>query len=177
MNIVAKISFHLCPLGYPGLTRTVPICQIRVRPKGLHNFAFYILNFDFPSHLPPMFLLADTYVPYKSRGLSITIEKSLQIALFMQNKPNFQNGRMNVSANITKHYENISNSTLGENKPNSKPNKPNCAEAKMNASVCLTRNYESNPALPPRQNKANSNPIKPNSHGAQMTADFFAEKD
>ena len=32
---------------------------------------------------------------------------------------------MNVSANITKAYANKSNTTLGENKPNSNPKKPN----------------------------------------------------
>ena len=48
----------------------------------------------------------------------------------MQNKPNFREAQMNVSFFITKDYENKSNSTLGENKPNSKPNKPNLQKAK-----------------------------------------------
>jgi len=43
----------------------------------------------------------------------------------MQNKPNFQDAQMNVSIILTKNYENISDWTLGENKPNSKPIKPN----------------------------------------------------
>ena len=43
----------------------------------------------------------------------------------MQNKPNTLNTQMNVSSVITKHYENIANWKLGENKPNSKPIKAN----------------------------------------------------
>jgi len=43
----------------------------------------------------------------------------------MQNKPNLLNALMNVTSLITVVYENIANSKLGENKPNSKPIKPN----------------------------------------------------
>jgi len=39
----------------------------------------------------------------------------------MQNKPNFLDAQMNVSPYNTTYYENISNWTLGENKPNSNP--------------------------------------------------------
>jgi len=68
----------------------------------------------------------------------------------MQNKPNFLDALMNVTSIITKDYENISNWTLGENKPNTNPIKPN-----------------SNPISPPpatkqTQFKAKTNPIKPN---------------
>jgi len=35
----------------------------------------------------------------------------------MQNKPNFRKSQMNVSFFYTKYYENISDWTLGENKP------------------------------------------------------------
>ncbi|MEE9371189.1 MAG: hypothetical protein V3W45_06950 [Sedimentisphaerales bacterium] len=37
---------------------------------------------------------------------------------YMQNKPNFQKSQMNVSIFSQKAYENISDWTLGENKPN-----------------------------------------------------------
>ncbi len=37
---------------------------------------------------------------------------------FMQNKPNFRKSQMNVSIFSQKDYENISDWTLGENKPN-----------------------------------------------------------
>jgi len=39
----------------------------------------------------------------------------------MQNKPNFRKAKMNVNSLVTIDYENISNWTLGENKPNSNP--------------------------------------------------------
>ena len=39
----------------------------------------------------------------------------------MQNKPNFRKAKMNVTSSITMNYENKSNWTLGENKPNSNP--------------------------------------------------------
>jgi len=43
----------------------------------------------------------------------------------MQNKANFQKSKMNVSIFSKMAYENISNRTLGENKPNSNPIKAN----------------------------------------------------
>ena len=39
----------------------------------------------------------------------------------MQNKPNFRKSQMNVSVYLQTAYENKSNWTLGENKPNSNP--------------------------------------------------------
>ena len=63
---------------------------------------------------------------------------------------------MNVSPNITKDYENLSNSTLGENKPNSNPisEKP-----KMNVKSIVTKNYENICPCGAPKNKPNSNPI------------------
>jgi len=48
----------------------------------------------------------------------------------MQNKPNLLDAQMNVSSILTRDYENISDWTLGENKPNSNPIKPNCRKGK-----------------------------------------------
>jgi len=48
---------------------------------------------------------------------STTVEDSLQIGSFMQNKPNFQDGRINLKSCNKKGYENKHNWTLGENKP------------------------------------------------------------
>jgi len=56
---------------------------------------------------------------------STSVEDPLQINLFMQNKPNFRKGQMNVSILSQTAYENKSNWTLGQNKPNSNPIKPN----------------------------------------------------
>ncbi|GAG51391.1 unnamed protein product [marine sediment metagenome] len=39
----------------------------------------------------------------------------------MQNKPNFPDAQMNVNKVLTRDYENIANSKLCENKPNTKP--------------------------------------------------------
>ena len=43
----------------------------------------------------------------------------------MQNKANFRKSQMNVNTAIAMDYENISDWTLGENKPNTKPIKAN----------------------------------------------------
>jgi len=60
----------------------------------------------------------------------------------MQNKPNFRKSQMNVSSIITKYYENKSNWTLGENKPNSNPIKANCQKGKIDAKCVFTKDYE-----------------------------------
>ena len=49
---------------------------------------------------------------------STSVENPLQISPFKENKPNFQDAQMNVSFILTKNCENISDWTLGENKPN-----------------------------------------------------------
>jgi len=49
--------------------------------------------------------------------------------------PNFPNAQMNVKFFMTKHYENKSNPTLGENKPNSNPIKPNFQGVQTNANL------------------------------------------
>jgi len=62
---------------------------------------------------------------------STSVENPLQIDLFMQNKPNFQKSQIHLNAYTKTAYENKSNWTLGENKPNSNPIKacPELAEA------------------------------------------------
>ena len=52
---------------------------------------------------------------------STTVVSALQIAHFMQNKPNFQKAQMNVNKVITKDYEDKTLGERGKNKPNSKP--------------------------------------------------------
>jgi len=49
---------------------------------------------------------------------------------------------MNANLFVTKDYENDSNWTLGENKPNSNPIKANLLNAQMNISSVLTKDYE-----------------------------------
>jgi len=62
----------------------------------------------------------------------------------MQNKPNFRKSQMNVNIFSTKTYENKSNWTLGENKPNSNPIKSNCRKGKIDAKSVFTKDYEEN---------------------------------
>jgi len=70
----------------------------------------------------PAYKAADIYVPIRHY---ICREPSTNQLLFMQNKPNFQKSQMNLNPYNTTNYENISDWTLGENKPNSNPIKPN----------------------------------------------------
>ena len=88
--------------------------------------------------------------------LSRTLYKS---TLFMQNKPNFLKAIMNATSLITMNYENKSNRTLGENKPNSNPIKPNFQKAQMNVNSLITKDYRKNDAFAVQKNKPNSNPI------------------
>jgi len=73
----------------------------------------------------------------------------------MQNKPNFQDAKMNVNSLITMDYENIANWTLGENKPNSNPIKPNLRKAQMNANLYVIEDYRKNDDFVVRINKPN----------------------
>ena len=77
----------------------------------------------------------------------------------MQNKANFRKAQMNVNPYITTDYENKSNWTLGENKPNSNPNKANLKRAKMDVNIYYTKVYEN--ILCIRQSMK-TKPIKPN---------------
>ncbi len=67
----------------------------------------------------------------------------------MQNKANFRKAKMNVTTFIAKEYENKSNWTLGENKPNQTQFKANTKPIKANKM--------------PKQTQ--TNPIKPNFKG------------
>jgi len=49
---------------------------------------------------------------------------------------------MDVRLNISRDYENKSNWTLGENKPNTKPIKANLPEGKIYAKCVFTKDYE-----------------------------------
>jgi len=70
---------------------------------------------------------------------------------------------MNVNIYTRMDYENNSNWTLGENKPNSNPIqtqfKPNFKRAKMNVNSFITKDYRKKDDFAVRKNKPNSNPI------------------
>jgi len=62
---------------------------------------------------------------------------------------------MNVSIFIQMDYENISDWTLGQNKPNSNPIKPNFKKAKMNVNLYFIEDYRKNDDFIVRINKPN----------------------
>ncbi len=62
---------------------------------------------------------------------------------------------MNVNLYNTTDYENISDWTLGESKPNSNPIKPNLKKAKMNVNLTLTKDYRKKDDFVVRINKPN----------------------
>ena len=103
---------------------------------------------------------------------STTVEESLQIRLFMQNKPNLLDAQMNVNKVLTKDYGNETLGGSGKNKANSKPNKANLLNAQMNVNKVLTTDYENIANCALAENKANSNPIqtqyKPNFKGVSQ---------
>jgi hypothetical protein len=55
---------------------------------------------------------------------STTVEDSLQISLFMQNKPNFRKSQMNVSKVLTKNYRKLDTWSIRKNEPKTNPNEP-----------------------------------------------------
>ncbi|HIJ53004.1 MAG TPA: hypothetical protein HPP66_07595 [Planctomycetes bacterium] len=61
-----------------------------------------------------------------------TVESALQIAHFMQNKPNFQNAQMNVNMVLSRDYEKRTPGQRGKNKPNSKPKQTQSNPIKAN---------------------------------------------
>ncbi len=63
-------------------------------------------------HFSSLFTLSHLY---------ICRESSTNQPLFMQNKPNFQKVKMNVSILLTRDYENIGQRRVRKNKPNSNP--------------------------------------------------------
>jgi hypothetical protein len=95
---------------------------------GLHNFAFYILIFDFSLQpLPPnvivhKYLRAEKLL-YNCRETSTNIESSLQIKLFMQNKANFRKVKLNVTNVLTKDYEQMDTWSIRKKQSQTKPNK------------------------------------------------------
>jgi len=105
---------------------------------------------------------------------STLVENSLQIDLFMQNKPNFRKSQMNVSILLKMDYENKRNWTLGQSKPNSNPIKPNLQDTQMSVNSILTKVYERNDIFAVQKNKPNSNPI---SRKAKMNVNLFTTKD
>ncbi len=88
---------------------------------------------------------------------------------------------MNVNTYNTKEYENKSDWTIGQSKPNSKPIKPNLQKAKMNVNLTLTKDYRKKDDFIVRINKPNfqnaQNERKLNFHkGLQKNRCFSVQK-
>jgi hypothetical protein len=71
---------------------------------------------------------------------------------------------MNVSSILTKNYENKSNWTLGENKPNSKPIKPNFRKSPNECKLIYNEGLQKKRRFRSPKNKPNSNPIQTQSN-------------
>ncbi|MHC4173716.1 MAG: hypothetical protein ACYST5_12345 [Planctomycetota bacterium] len=101
-------------------TRQNPFSGRKAKVLNLGRLYFDIvsvleLRISYFSYRDTLHASRDTSLP------STFVEDSLQISSFMQNKANFQKSQVNVNPYSTTYYENKSDWTLGENKPNSKP--------------------------------------------------------
>jgi len=80
------------------------------------------LDFDIVSN----FVLRISYFSYRDTNFpSTSVEDSLQISPFMQNKANFPKSQMNVTNLLTTNYEQLTMNYVQKNKANTKPNKAN----------------------------------------------------
>jgi len=129
------------------------------------------LDFDIVSN----FVLLISYFSYRDTNFSSTfVESALQIAHFMQNKPNFRKSQMNVNMVLTVDYEKKTLGERGKNKPNSNPiqtqTNPITEKQKMNVNKVLTKGYENKShfwikakqtQFKPKQSQSNPNIIVP----------------
>jgi hypothetical protein len=87
------------------------------------------LDFDIVSDLELRisdFSYRDTLHASRDTNITFTtVEDSLQIGPFLQNKANFRKSQMYVNKVLTREYDNETLSKRGKNKPNTKPKKPN----------------------------------------------------
>ncbi len=112
-------------------------------------FGFRTSNFEFCDIRNTLYASRFTKLP------STSVENPLQINLFMQNKPNFRKSQMNVSIFSQMDYENLSDWTIGQSKPNSNPNKPNCRKGKIDAKCVFTKDFRKKYKCSVRINKPN----------------------
>ena len=81
---------------------------------------------------------------------------------------------MNVSIFLEMDYENISDWTLGQNKPNSNPIKPNCQKSKIDAKSVFTKDYRKKDDFAVQKTKPKQTQF-PKSQ--KMNANAFSQKD
>jgi hypothetical protein len=97
--------------------------QIKVRPKGLHSFAFYILIFAFS---------------LTSYGIISTKEQVRKNKLFLQNKAKSQKVKFDVTKVLTKDYDQMDTWSIRITKP-IKANKSQLKPIKANLSCRQTQ--------------------------------------
>jgi len=73
----------------------------------------------------------------------------------MQNKPNFQKAKMNVSYSNKMNYKKTNLALSEVEWANSNPNKPNFQKAKMNVNLTITKDYRKKDDFSVRINKPN----------------------
>jgi len=136
----------------------------------------YHLDFDIvstarcpPSGVPRTaenFVLRISYFSYRdtlhaSRNCPLHLSRTLyKSAPFMQNKANFLNAPIHLSAAFASDYEGLCVCADRENKPNSNPIKPNFRKAKMDVNLYVIEDYENETTLKLQKNKPKTNPIK-----------------
>ncbi len=76
---------------------------------------------------------------YNCKEDSTTIESSLQIKLFMQNKANFRKVKLNVNNVLTKDYDQLDTWSIRKNEPKTNPNEPKTNPIKANIMLKQTQ--------------------------------------
>ena len=97
---------------------------------------------------------------WSANGPSTTVEDSLQIGPFMQNKPNVKDAQINVNSYMKSKYEKLDTWLSGKNKPNSNPIKPNFRKAKMNVNSLITKDYRKKDDFAVQKNKPNPSGLR-----------------
>jgi hypothetical protein len=92
-------------------------------------------------------------------GPSTNVEDSLQINLFLQNKPNVKYAKMNIRPFMTIKYVKLDTWLSGKNKPNQSQSNPIQSQfaktPKMNLNIYPTMVYSNKSAIRRKQNKPN----------------------
>jgi len=141
-------------IAHPYLTQTAPLSPSAERSEVFSEVPIYRERAGARfTRVPPARAGA-----HKPLHLSRTLYKS---SLFMQNKPNFPNPRINASSALTKHYENSRLPTPRKNKPNPSPIKLNLRVAQINLSHVNISCYENRRPPTRRKNKPNQPQSQP----------------
>jgi hypothetical protein len=99
---------------------------------------------------------------YICRELSTSVESSLQIKLFMQNKANFRKVKSNINKVLRRVYDQLDTWSSGKKQSQTKPNKAKFKKAKMNVTSYITKAYENKPPIwAPKKQSQTSKRQKP----------------